>query len=207
MLIMSPDTDIYHIALPMDHDNKDISIQISKFNCKELRFMHLTAFLSVTRNDPDLASLPPHQIPQVLQTLFVVTGCDYVSFFSGIGKATLLCCFYKYAEFISSGLGNAPGTLADVNLEQDSFNTGFLAFLRLVGVVYFKKHALTFSTTTPVTHFNTFNEYRIPLEQHYNWLDDIRQNIWDRTLFENYMIPSTDALYRHWKRGCWVINM
>lgn len=135
-------------------------------------------------------------------------GCDYISFFSGISKATFLRCFYQYAEFISSGLGNTPGTLSDVNLEQDNFNTGFLAFLRLVGVVYFKKYALAFSSTTPVIHFNTFNNHRTnPLEQHQKWLEDVRQNIWDRTLFENEMIPSTDALYRHWKRSCWIINM
>ena len=46
-----------------------------------------------------------------------------------------------------------------------------------------------------------------PVEQHYEWLEDIRQTIWDRVQHETDMIPSSGALYRHWKRTCWVINM
>lgn len=43
--------------------------------------------------------------------------------------------------------------------------------------------------------------------QCYNrWLEDIRQTIWDRTAFENEMIPSDEALLLHWKRSCWVIH-
>ena len=30
--------------------------------------------------------------------------------------------------------------------------------------------------------------------------------MWDRVQFENAMVPSTDALYRHWMRACWVID-
>ena len=44
-------------------------------------------------------------------------------------------------------------------------------------------------------------------EQHRNWLEDIRLNIWDRITFEGEMVPSTEALWRHWKRSCWVIEM
>ena len=45
------------------------------------------------------------------------------------------------------------------------------------------------------------------LHQHSGWLIDICQNIWDGNTFENQMIPSTDALWRHWKRSCWIIDM
>ena len=32
-------------------------------------------------------------------------------------------------------------------------------------------------------------------------------HIWDLVQFENEIIPSTEALYRHWKRTCWVLDM
>ena len=44
-------------------------------------------------------------------------------------------------------------------------------------------------------------------EQHTAWLEDIRNHIWDRINFENEMTPSTDALYLHWQRSCWVLHM
>ena len=44
-------------------------------------------------------------------------------------------------------------------------------------------------------------------DQHIHWLADIRNSIWDRTQFENNMIPSIDSLYRHWTRTCWVLDM
>ncbi len=209
ILIRSPDTDIYHIGLPLNHGNqKEIIVQINTYNSKDLTYLHLPALVTAFTNDPDLSSVPSQILPQIFQTIFVATGCDYTSFFSGIGKATFLRYFYQNAEFITSGKGNAPGTLADVGLDGTSFDTGFLAFLRLVGVVYFKKHASGFSAPTPASHFNKFDTQELtPIQKHQQWLDDIRQCIWDRVQFENEMIPSTDALHRHWKRSCWVIDM
>ena len=196
ILILSPDTDIYHIGLPLQHrSEKNIVIQLSTFNSKDLKYLHLSTFVTVLRNDPelrnnpDLSAIPPQLIPQVFQTIFVVTGRDYISFFSGIGKATFLRYFYQHAEFISSGKYNLPGTLADVDIEGNKINSGFLAFLRLVGTVYFKRHSSGFSTT-PDRHFNEFTHPN-PLQQHCSWLEDIRQTIWDRIQFESGMIPST----------------
>ena len=203
VLIMSPDTDIYHIGLPLSQ--KDVIVQINPYNSKELSYLHLSSLTTALCNDPDLASIPSQLLPQIFQTIYVVTGCDYISFFSGIGKATFLRYLYQHAELVTSGKGNAPGTLADVGLNNCAFDTGFLAFLRLIGMIYFKKYASGFSTPTPESHFNT--QGLIPLEAHRLWLDDIRQCMWDRVQFENAMVPSTDALYRHWMRACWVIDM
>ena len=162
ILILSPDTDIYHIGLPLQYGSrKDIIIQISPFNTNELKYLHLSAFVTVLQNDPDLSAIPPHLIPQIFQTLFVASGCDYISFFSGIGKATFLRHFYQHAEFISSGTSSFPGTLADVGIEDNKINSGFLAFLRLIGTIYFKKHASGFSTT-PDTHL-----MHLPIKAHH----------------------------------------
>ena len=59
-------------------------------------------------------------------------------------KDIFLRYFYQHAEFISSGKHNLPGTLADVDIEGNKINSGFLAFLRLIGTVYFKKHSSGF---------------------------------------------------------------
>ena len=112
-----------------------------------------------------------------MQTLFVCTGCDYISFFSGLGKATFLRYFFQCASFISGA--NANGSLSDIR----DYRKRFLAFVRLVGTVYSKKHASGFDTPSPSSHFLKFA--------------DIRQNIADRTTFDTSMVPSTDALYFH----------
>ncbi len=210
--MISPDTDVYHIGLPLQARllrSKEIVVQISAINSHDLRLLRLNSLLSALRNDPDLANINPRLLPQVLQTLYVTSGCDYISFFSGIGKATFLQYFVQHASFISGNQQHAKGTLADVSLHDGSFKLGFLAFLRLIGVIYFKKHATGFNTATPVAHYLQFLEPNSTCQQqqHTTWLDDIRHNIWDRISFENEMIPSTDALWRHWSRACWVIHM
>ena len=45
--------------------------------------------------DPELAGIPFSTLPQTMQTLYVATGCDYTSFFYGLGKATFLHYFYQ----------------------------------------------------------------------------------------------------------------
>ena len=204
ILILSPDTDIYHIGLTLNHQ-KDVVVRTSTYNSRELSFLHLPALVDALTNDPDLSSIEPALLPQIFQTLFVATGCDYTSFFSGIGKSTFLRYFSQHSQFITGGQEIAPGTLA--NMEAD-FESGFMAFLRLVGVVYMKRHGSGFSGMSPEAYYNQFLKHGQTALQHHNtWLDSIRQCIWDRIQFENDMIPNTDALYRHWKRTCWVLNL
>jgi len=83
-----------------------------------------------------------------------------------------------------------------------------LAFFCLIGTVYFKEHATGFDTPPPGTHFFKFiNSTSTAIQEHITRLDDIWQNIWDRLSCESDMIPSVDALWRHWKRTCWVMDM
>ena len=204
--IVSPDTDVYHIGLPLDHGDKHVFIQINTAGSQK-RILSLSNLKMNLTNDPDLHFVPFTLLPSIFQTLYVVTGCDYISFFSGIGKSTFMRYFYQYSEFITSG-STVPGTLADCSLADNSFNIGFLAFLRLIGTVYYKKYASAFTNPTPQAHFNSFTQSDSSVKsQHIRWLDDIRNSIYDRTQFENNMIPSIEALYRHWMRACWVIDM
>ena len=166
----------------------------------------MSALSKALVNDPDLANVNTTILSQVIQTMFVCTGCDYTSFFCKVGKATFLRYFFQYAAFITGT--ESQGTLADTSLEGETYKNGFLAFLRLIGTVYFKKHVTAFETPSPANHFLNFSSAHTTIQQHHqDWLEDIRQNIADRITFDNDMIPSNEALFYHWKRSCWVLHM
>ena len=129
VLIMSLDTDCYHIGMPLNPGPpKDVIMQVNKYASEEIKFLHLPALLKAIEKDPDLTSIPNILLPQIFCTLFVVTGCDYTSFISRIGKTTFYRYLFQHAEFITSG--RLPGTLADICLHDNNFEMGFLSFLR-----------------------------------------------------------------------------
>lgn len=108
--------------------------------------------------------------------------CSYMLrlhiFFQHDWESYIFRYFFQYAEFIKSGSKRTPGTLGDIGLDIAEMKKGFLAFLRLVGTAYFKKHALGFTTPSPQTLFNKhYDPTTTPLKQHDAWLSDIRQNI------------------------------
>jgi hypothetical protein len=121
-----------------------------------------------------------------MMLIYIASGCDYVSFFSKIGKPTVLKIFYQYANFICGNKQHTPGTLADTDVDY-----GFLSFLRLIGTIYFKKHNTGFETSSPLTYFHSFHTATIR-QHHLDWLNGIRQTIW---------------LFLHWKRSCWVSDL
>ena len=136
--------------------DKEIIVQVSAVSSWQTKFLNLSELVCVLRCDPDLAGIDPSILPQILQTLYVVSGCDYISFFSHIGKATFLRYFYQYSSFITGGdQPNTPGILANTELNRHC-DTGFLAFTRLIGTVYFKKNASGFGTSSPAAHFKKF---------------------------------------------------
>ncbi len=102
ILILSPDTDVYHIGCGLQiEQSKCTVIQLSKMNSKEIKLLNLQNLTRALRTDPDLAQINEAILPNILQTLYVCTGCDYTSFFSRIGKATFLKYFFQYATFIN----------------------------------------------------------------------------------------------------------
>lgn len=86
MLILSPDTDTYHIGLALLPPVKEVIIQLSSPGARELN-LHLHRLIDAMTCDPDMTHIPRTQVTAVIQAIFVSTGCEYVSFFSGIGKA------------------------------------------------------------------------------------------------------------------------
>ena len=154
-------------------------------------------------NDPDFASIPTFLIGDIIQTLCVSTGCDCVSFFTGIGKATFLNTLYEYCHFICANTEEIPGTLSNNS-------QGFLSFARLVGCAYYKKHKSAFLPTyaTPMSLFHAMKRPGVPTTcQHKAFLQFLRERIWSKIKYEEEMIPSDEALKRHWQRAGWVLNV
>ena len=109
--------------------------------------------------------------------------------------------FYQYAEFI----GDLHKT-ASHNKDE-----GFLAFVRLVGTCYFKKHLAAFISLyehqTPIHLFNSLDHSLDPLHRHEKWLQSIRTVVNNRITNEEEMVPSFTSLRRHWLRTCWVAQL
>ena len=209
ILVLSPDTDVYMIGLPLQcTQDKEVIVQISDLKSRDLKLLHLNCLVAALVNDPDMASVPTSVRSNIIQALFVVSGCNYVSFFSGIGKASFVKCFFQYAQFITGHTRYTKVSLADTSMENNIHEHGFLAFLRLIGTVYFKRHANAFEYDTPESHYKSFLcPTTNAKEQHRRWLEDIRQSTWDRITLENEMVPTIEALWLHWLRSCWVLHI
>ena len=207
-IVFSQDTDTYHIGMGLLTDCRlselDIYVQLQWSHVSKAtnRFVHLPALQEALINDPDLAHLPNDILLPCLQTLYVVSGCDYVSFFAGIGKVTFLDTFYQHANFINDI--NLLGTLADIM--QHNEEHGFLAFLRLIGSVYFKRYKSAFAQPTPAAYFHSISENLDSKEHHMKWINSIRATIWPYTQTPEDELPSTDSLQYHWKRSMWTAN-
>ena len=206
ILIYSPDTDVYNIGLPLvGKTDKEYIIQLNVPHAHEQKFLHLNNFVKALSSDPDLASLNRDKLANTFQTLFVCTGCDYISYFKSLGKATFLNIFYQHSEFITGE--QMPGNLHEVQSSSHSF----LAFVRLVGTAYFKKHIAAFTSlysySTPIQLFNSYSSTESHEEIHQKWLQDIRKVTAERITTEEERVPSYTSLWRHWLRTCWSVQL
>ncbi len=204
-LVFSPDTDVYHVGLtvaPVLSDS-EIFVQVSKNLRKGSKFLHLNCLLQALQSDPDLHGVSPHLRSQALQSLYTCTGCDYVSFFVGMGKVSFLSTFFQYGSFIAGGV-DPPGSIGELSLDVDSH--ALLSFYRLVGCTYFRAHASAFELSSPVALYHSVPPCDI-LTRHESWLGIIRKTVWLRADTESKNIPSTKALKLHWSRCLWVVEM
>ena len=147
--------------------------------------------------DPDL---PQDGLCQILQTLFICTGCD-------IGKAKVLNDFFQYSSFITGS--NMPGSLQNTS-ERDK-EIGFLSFIRLIGTFYFKKHVNGFDALrghkTPMHLYNSLDPSLQTAEKHEKWLQKIREVVKDQIFTEEDRVPTYSSLWHHWKRSCWISQL
>lgn len=191
-LIFSPDTDVYHVGFTnVDLSQSEVIVQLSVVG-RDLKLLHMNNFMAAINTDPNLSSLSTESRPKILQMLYIATGCDFTSFFVGLGKTSFLKAFFAFSELISGGTNpKIPGSLSCSQPEHD----GFLAFIRLVGVTYYAKHRGAFFESSPVAHFNLFSSTDItPQNQHRKWYSEIRSKVWERILYEDKLPPSIEAL-------------
>ena len=204
LLLYSPDTDIYNIGLSLleqQLSNKTIVVQINVLH-KEKKNLNLNALLQKFRDDTDLASLSTNTFGKALQTAFIGSGCDYIFFFSGFGKASVLDNIVQHAKFITGG--ECPGTLENTDLLTKDM--GFQAFVRLIGTCYFKKHLSGFAaigkTTPNQLYYSITGDNRLK-----EWWNAIRSTCSERILTEEQRPPTYTALQKHWEGACWVSQM
>ena len=95
---------------------------------------HINNLRTALMKHPHLSDMSQDRICEILQSLFIFTGCNYVSYFKLIGKATILSTFFQYASFITGPY--MPGSL--LNTSEHSKEAGFLSFIGLVGTLCFK---------------------------------------------------------------------
>ena len=146
-------------------------MQLSAYSARELRLLNLSSLTMALQNDPDLGRLNSStDLPKILQSIFVCARCDYIT-----GKATFMRYFYQHAAFITGEIDYSPGSLSDVSLVDNKWKTGFLAFLRLITSYLKKTPSSGFDIQSPILLFSKFSEENSIKEQHYEWINHIRQ--------------------------------
>ena len=201
-LTVSADTDTIFIGLTHTLSSDRIYIKTNAVG-KPLKYRSMYTLQEALLSDPDLETVPEEERAKTIQTLFALTGCDFTSFFSGIGKASFFNTFIKNARFIA-GTDSLSGNLT----ENISTTEGFMAFMRLIGCAYFSKHHSTFGgiQTPSSLYYSLQQSDTTEYDTHCKWLSTIRDAVWQRIYFEDELIPTTDALQCHYKRAVWVIN-
>ena len=101
----------------------EVIVQLSPVG-RDLKLLHMNNFDEAISTNQNLSSIPVADGVKILQVLYVATGCNFTSFFVGIGKAPFLQCFFLFSRFISGQCVNQSGTLTNL----DPGCNGFLAF-------------------------------------------------------------------------------
>ena len=207
IVIYSIDRDVGIVALPLNFGSKTICLQY-RAKAGDERFLNINLLQQAIRTDSDFAPVMNKNIDilKCIQSLYISSGCDFVSYFCHLGKSTFFNTFAQYALFISGE------TLQDVTLSltctdvQNDSEQGLLSFYRLILCVYFKvNRACLHDFDTPVQLYNSITCNNL-LERHEKSLDIVRRASWKGT-YEDQLLPSHSALRFHWLRACWVSSV
>ena len=205
-LVYSPDTDIYHIGLTIVGELQECDVvQLSKYTDDRARYLHINKMMTVQTNDSDISEVPLEERPQVIQSIYVATGCNYTSFFNGIGKVSFLATFYQHASFIT-GENGPPGSIGQISLDLES--DARFSFLRLIGCAYYKQHVSAFHLQTPEALYFSILNATSTYDHHAKWLTIIRTTLRQRVDMESKVMPSMElyfytgkGAYGYWKCG------
>ena len=121
---LSPDTDVYNIGLSMPRIKQYI-VQLNIHSSIKKKYLMLNNLMLALQTDPDLYTLPRDHLGSIMQSLYISTGCDYISYIKTFGKATILTNFTQHANFIDGTVNN--GSLYQT--DPDNKENGFLSFM------------------------------------------------------------------------------
>ena len=185
----SPDTDVYNIGLTTIQENKEVIVQINVPQSTTQLYVHLNKLISALQGDLDLATIPKDHLPRVFQMLYVCCGCDYISYFAGMGKGMFCNVFFQHASFITGR--NMPGELSFTTV--GTIKENFLSFLRLIGTLYFKKHysAMVSLRGAETPQHLLKGSCMDNAQQHESWHDDIRSIVSNCITSEEDRMPFT----------------
>ena len=204
ILIYSVDTDVINIGLTLVQHNHHFVVQ-TNLPQNPPKYIDMNKLIHTFQCDPDLASLPQAKLGSIMVQLYIVTGCDYISYIFGISKAMFLKSFFQYADFITGT--QATGCLSQT--EGIHKNLGYLALVRLIGTIYFKKHLATVVSKlgfeTPSQLFHSIDPAFSDEEKHKEWYCSIKRVILVQS--EDQRPPTLTSLKRHWMRSCWIRHM
>ena len=203
ILIYSIDRDVGMVALPLDLGAKNVCLQY-RAKAGDDRFLNINLLQEAIRLDSDFSPVINNNLDilKCIQSLYICSGCDFVSYFCHLGKSIFFNTFAQFANFIS---GESTANLGCTNVSVDS-ERGLLSFLRLILCVYFKvNRACLHNYDSPRHLFNTLTVNN-PLEHHHKALEIVRKASW-KGVYEDQLLPSHCALQFHWLRACWVSSV
>ena len=142
-------------GLPLVTPQMEVIVQLSHPGDRHLRLLHLHRLIGLftCNRDLELTNLSKDHRTWIMQCLYACTGCDYASFFAGIGKTSFLQVFFEKANFL---IGEHSTALSSSNFHAIS-EKGFLVFVRLIGMAYFKKHKRAFNEVTAKSLFFSYS--------------------------------------------------
>ena len=89
-------------------------VQVNKYSAIELQLLSLDSVTKALQNDLDMDQLNSSDLPKILQSISVATGCDYIYFFSEIRKATLQNKWVIATHFLESKYCNSDNPLPEL---------------------------------------------------------------------------------------------
>ena len=133
-------------------------IQHKKFWKLTIVFPHPESFTTVSADNTEFLHSYSHVFKGSKNSSWhdkSVQGCDYILFFSQIGKAMLLRYFSQYATFIANWIWiSRDGFTCRCGLENENYKHGYLAFIQLVGI----RNTHLALKQSPAIHYSKFSK-------------------------------------------------
>ena len=89
-VLYSPDTDVTIIGLGAIGETTNAIVQIDTLGSQQQSYIDISSLRDKIRQDPALSAVAPDQRCHAVQDVFVASGSDSASFFSGLGKAAFV---------------------------------------------------------------------------------------------------------------------